>query len=101
MLEQDWMTSSARGEYERAIESAKRGNLDPLFEFSLGRHRSTPPDVSGKYLRFPEPFNDRVVRESARIKPDLHNQVRRFSSGMTLVEGGRMKLPAQWGSGRG
>ncbi|AAW62061.1 Putative phage protein [Gluconobacter oxydans 621H] len=54
-----------------------------------------------RIVRNSRPFNAKAILESARIKPDLHNQVRRFSSGMTLVEGGRMRLPAQWGSGRG
>ena len=65
------------------------------------RHEKWPLGEQGKYSRFPKPFNARAIRDSARIKPDLHNQVRRFSSGMTLVDGGRMRLPAQWGSGRG
>lgn len=52
-------------------------------------------------VRIPRPFNARAVRESARIKADLHNQVRRFSSGMTLADGGHMRLPAKWGSGHG
>ncbi|MFT8785440.1 hypothetical protein [Gluconobacter oxydans] len=73
--------------------------ISEIFSKYLG-HRRERRDDSGNYCHFPGRFNPKAIRESARIKPDLHNQVRRFSSGMTLVSGGRMRLPANWGSGR-
>lgn len=72
--------------------------ISEIFSKYLG-HRRERRDDSGNYWHFPGRFNAKAIRESARIKPDLHNQVRRFSSGMTLVNGGRMRLPANWGSG--
>ncbi|MBN3866434.1 hypothetical protein [Gluconobacter kondonii] len=84
---------------EVVAEDLVLGECVPPAEAS--RHEKWPAGEKGAYVRFPEPLNAKAIRESARIKPDLRNQVRRFSSGMTLVEGGSMKMPAQWGSGRG
>lgn len=53
----------------------------------------------GRYSRYPRPFNAALVRVGARVKPDLRDQVRKFSSGMTLAAGGVLKTPAKWGSG--
>ena len=87
------------GMTEAVAEGSIQGECAPPVESS--RHEKWPVGGRGAYVRFPEPLDAKAIRESARIRPDLHNQVRRFSSGMTLVEGGRMKMPAQWGSGRG
>ena len=57
--------------------------------------------VGGGFIRFPEPFNARAIRESAAVRPDLANQVRRTASGYTLQAGGKMQTPAKWGSGHG
>ncbi|GLQ61569.1 hypothetical protein [Gluconobacter cerinus] len=61
------------------------------------RHWRVP--VGTGFLRFPEPFNAKAVRESARVRPDLANQVRRTASGHTFSRGGAMRMPAKWGSG--
>lgn len=87
------------GMTEAVAESSIQGECEPPVDAS--RHEKWPVGGKGAYVRFPEPLDTKAIRESARIKPDLHNQVRRYSSGMTLVEGGRMKMLAQWGSSHG
>lgn len=72
-----------------------------VLPIEASRHEKWPIGEKGAYVRFPEPLDAKALDESARVKPDLGNQVRRFSSGMTLSAGGQMRLPAQWGSGRG
>lgn len=63
------------------------------------RHWRVP--VGNGFIRFPEPFNAKAVRESAAVRPDLANQVRRTASGYTLQVGGKMLTPSKWGSGHG
>ncbi|KXV65629.1 hypothetical protein AD950_04055 [Gluconobacter oxydans] len=79
--------------------------FDELYELAMAQmplgEKSVWDATPRKYICIPRTFNAKAVRESARIKPDLHNQVRRFSSGMTLADGGHMRLPAKWGSGHG
>ncbi|KXV47380.1 hypothetical protein AD945_10020 [Gluconobacter albidus] len=87
------------GMTEVVTEGSIQGECAPPVEAS--RHEKCPIGEKGAYVRFPEPLDAKAICESARIKPDLHNQVRRYSSGMTLVEGGGMKMPAQWGSSHG
>ncbi|MBS1067271.1 hypothetical protein [Gluconobacter cerinus] len=89
-----------REELDRAVEQAKHGNFEPL----LGFYVVTPDwsraiDESGRYFSFPIPFDAKAVRESARVRPDLANQVRRTASGHTFSRGGAMRMPAKWGSG--
>lgn len=72
-----------------------------MSDYSALMELSDEAPVGNGFIRFPEPFNAKAVRESAAVRPDLANQVRRSASGYTLQVGGKMQTPAKWGSGRG